>query len=367
MSRFKKEYTAPVYLGQNMYIKPSYVVSIPEFYCENGGSRSLDFILNQDNLKDNQHNGKLSKKAVTGLKNAINWLCISAGKKMVYNKKTEKWFSFKVNFVTLTLPDTEDRISNSDFQKKLLNPFLTYMRSQQGLKNYVWRLEFQANGKLHCHLSTDCFLHLQIIRDVWNRLLLNHGYLELYRKKYNNLNPNSTDVHSVKKIKNLAAYLAKYMAKKNSEYKLSKPKNSKLVLGAMNQKAWYKQRLNFWNSNFNPNPIKGKLWGCSREISQANNCKVHIPSNDCIEDLKCFMDKDIEFKEILTKPKGISAEFDSTNPANQPKKIGEVFFIKAQHWFGKITGVVKKTFDETRQKIAGNANNQPIMFEMFDY
>ena len=176
----RTEYKPPVYIGQNIYIKPSYIVSIPEYYKEGGKGLSMAALLNQENLKDNEHGGQLSRKAVTGLRNAINWLCLAAKNKRVFRKKDNKNFYFKINFITLTLPDTPEPISAPDLQKKLLNPWLTYMRKYQGLKNYVWRLEFQANGKLHVHLATDSFLHLQTVRDTWNRLLDNNGYLQLF-------------------------------------------------------------------------------------------------------------------------------------------------------------------------------------------
>lgn len=347
--------TGAQYIGQNIYIKPSYVVSMPE-YCyfdRNTGEMvgnprilTADFVENQKNLLDNQTKGKLSKKAVSGLRNAINWLCLAATKKWVYDKKKDRTFSFKVNFVTLTLPDTAKPISSAELQKKLLNPFLTYMRQYHGLKNYVWRLEFQANGKLHVHLTSDTFLHLVAIRDTWNQLLDNHGYLDMFFKNNGHKDPNSTDVHATKKIKNLAAYLAKYMSKKNSLYKISKKKGGK-ALGSASYKAWYFQRLNFWNSSFNPRPITGRIWYCSKGLSEANNCQVHVPSNDCAKDLNCFMRSDIEYKQIMSVPKTVLESI-----LKPSKKIGEVYFLKARDWYDKITGPVRKAFDETRRAVA---------------
>lgn len=354
----RNEYTAPVFVGQNVYIKPNYIVSIPEYHFEGGGKMSLKAVLNQDNLKDNKQNGKLSKKAVMSLKTAINWLCISAKKKWVFNQDKQMWFGFKVNFITLTLPDTYSAIGSAEFQKKLLNPFLTLMRTKYQLGNYVWRLEFQAIGKLHCHITTDTFIHLQVIKSSWNKLLQDNGYLDLFYKKNKHYNPNSTDIHATKKIKNLAAYLAKYMAKKNSEYKPSKKVKDKNKLTVHNYKGWYKQRLNFWNSNFNPRPITGRLWSCSKELSEANKCKVHIPAPDCADNLKCLMDKEIEYKEILAKPKEtISAQFNPDDPANKPFKIGEMFYLKAIHWVTKIKGDIKNKFEQTRT-VLSTLNNQ---------
>lgn len=378
----REQYQPPVYIGQNLYIKPSYIVSIPEFYKEND-SRSLAELKNEENLLDNDQNGKLSRKAITNLRNSINWLCLAAKKKWVYNKELQKWFYFKVNFVTLTLPDTDEPIGSEDLQKKLLNPFLTYMRKYHGLKNYVWRLEFQANGKLHVHLTSDSFLHLGAIRDTWNRLMDKHGYLDKFYKENNHKDPNSTDVHSTRKIKNLAGYLAKYMSKQGStpQYPLKMIQdkidqslligvNEKTIsamvrkkeilkkskvkpLGVMDWKAWYVQRINFWNSTFNPRPITGRLWGCSKALSQANKTSLHIPNGEGIaQDLKCLMQSDIRYEEIFSKaPETIHSQFAPQDWRNQPRKIGEIYFLTAVDWFKKMNGVIRQKFDEVRGSI----------------
>lgn len=390
----RTEYTPPVFVGQNLYIRPSYIVSIPEFTREGGNTKSLESILNQENLKDNDQKGQLSRKAITQLKNSINWLCLAARKKRVYVKAKQTSFQFKVNFVTLTLPDTETPIQSDDLQKKLLNPFLTYMRKYHGLRNYVWRLEFQANGKLHVHLSADTFLHYQTIRDTWNRLLDKNGYLDDFFKKERHKSPNSTDVHATRKIKNMAAYLSKYMSKQGNEFSYQPAKIAKQItaayaaglgekqitkllekqkkamntpvkrLGSMDYKKWYFHRLNFWNSPLNPRPIIGRIWGCSKMLSQSNKLVVHVPTNECAQDLKCLMNNDIKYKEIFVeRKKTISAMFNPDDPANQPLKIGEVYFLTALDWFnGKINGPIKRAFQNARDSIA--AANQVLSFNL---
>lgn len=412
----RKEYTQPVFIGQNLYIKPSYVVSIPEFYKEGGDHRSADFMANIANLEENEHGGTLSKKAITGLRNSINWLCLAAKKKRVYLKQTQpsqvgndytstgkylgnpktegnKSFFFKVNFITLTLPDTEKPISDRDLQKQLLNPFLTYMRKYHNLTNYVWRLEFQANGKLHVHISTDTFIHYEKIRDTWNRLLDKNGYMDLFYKKHGHRDPNSTDVHATKKIKNMAAYLAKYMSKKGSTYEWLPSKYSKNIenslmagipesglkllqdkknkslnkkvkpLGVMSWKAWYFQRVNFWNSPLNPRPITGRIWSCSKELSAANKLVVHIPSDECSKELKCLMQNNIDYKEItVNPPKTIHSQFAPDDWSNKPRKIGEVYFLTATDWYSKITGKIREAFDNTRSLIS-QSSEQTHVFE----
>src|SRR5690606_15675219 len=96
-----------------------------------------------DNLSANDHNGTLSKKALSKMANAIDWLLASATEKEVFQKSTGKTFRFKINFCTLTLPDTSNEVSDIFFKKKLVDPFLSSLRKYFGLNNYVWKLEFQ--------------------------------------------------------------------------------------------------------------------------------------------------------------------------------------------------------------------------------
>jgi hypothetical protein len=292
----------PVYIGQNLYIRPSYIVSLPEYF---GTSRfaSLDFKANQANLLDTSHKGKLSSKAIGKMKNCINWLLCAADEKKVYHKKLNSWFKFKVNFITLTLPDTATEITNSILQKQLLNPFLTYMRTYHNLQNYVWKLEFQKNGKLHVHFIADVFIHHAKIRKCWNTILAKNNFLLDFHKKFGHSNPNSTDIHSVKKIKNLAAYLAKYMSKQDTD--LTK--------------------------------IKGRIWGCNRELSKANKTKLFIDRDSIGEAMRPLMNSDIRFKEI-----------ESENPVTKiKKKFGEIFFLEYSDWLHTIGGEIKQTFNDT--------------------
>jgi hypothetical protein len=102
------------------------------------------------------------------------------------------------------------------------------------LHNYVWKLEAHKDGRLHVHLSTDIFYHYNDLRSAWNRILQREGLLDYHFKKFNDYNPNSTDVHAVQKIYDMAAYLAKYISK----------------------------------SYQNEESFKGKIWGQSKGLSK---------------------------------------------------------------------------------------------------
>lgn len=290
------------FLGQKLYIRPSYVVSLPH-YDSPSFLYSVPRLENQKNLRTNAHNGSLSDKALKNLRNVINWLLLSATEKDCYCRKKDYWFKFKVNFVTLTLPDTSFEITNKFFQERLMNPFLTNLRKNYGLKNYVWKLEFQGNGKLHAHFTTDTFIHWRTLRSAWNATLRNNGCLTDFSKKFHHDDPNSTDVHSVRSIRNLAAYLVKYMCKNEAQ----------------------KEK------------VTGRIWGCSRVLSESLNCMIEVPPSECHEAHKCLLSPDVKRIEILGKP-GMWGE---------RKCIGEIFLLTAVNWIKNISGPLLDKFSET--------------------
>lgn len=312
MSKTRKEYKPPIYVGQNLYIKPSYIVSIPEFQYETKFT-STAFRANFHNLSKNHHNGKLSSKAISNIRNAVNWLVAQAQPKRVYSKAKKSSFLFRVSFVTLTLPDTPSMVDSHFFTKKLLNNFLVYLRKYHNLKNYVWKLELQQSGKIHAHLTIDTFIHWRKLRDIWNRILSNNGLLSQFKATFGHSDPNSTDLHSVWKVKNLAAYLAKYLSK-NSQ---------------------------------GSETIKGRIWGCSYELSRANKTHIHIPANEVSEVLPQLFNKEIEYKEIKSKPDSLGRSFT----------FAELFFMNAKTWRTKTKGVIQKTYIDTINQLRSAAQH----------
>jgi hypothetical protein len=87
---------------------------------------------------------------------------------------------------------------------------LIVAKRKWNLINYVWRAEPQANGNIHFHILSDVFIPHDELRIVWNRIQVKNGYIVPSAKKQN---PNSTDIHSLKTIGNVAAYVSKYCTK----------------------------------------------------------------------------------------------------------------------------------------------------------
>ncbi len=114
--------------------------------------------------------------------------------------------------MTLTLPSTQKH-SDRYVLEKCLQPFIRTMRRKYRMHHYLWRAERQKNGNLHFHICLNQFIHHRQVRKHWNRLMRKHGYIDTAI----NADPPSTEIKSVKKEINLAAYIAKYIAKSSED------------------------------------------------------------------------------------------------------------------------------------------------------
>ena len=237
--------------------------------------------------KSNNKKRELTKRSRSKLQERINWLYILSECKTVQNNKTGNSFNFKLNFITLTLPTAQMHF-DSTITSKCLNSFLTTMRQYHGLVNYIWRAECQSNGNIHYHIVTDSYLHHYVIRNVWNRCLRKLGYIDRYQLKFkgmsfeqyckvrgltdandlpaykkaweygntsNWLSPNTTDVHSLVKVRNVAAYISKYMTK-------TKRKKSEDEGYETSERR-----------------ISGRTWGNSRELSKIRGVQMERSTN----------------------------------------------------------------------------------------
>ena len=270
-------------------IKPNYstIYSVVEGSCSYQIPDNHAEPLNPDEIhtpfqrpKNNSTSWTLSEKSRKKLMSSINWLTVYSQKKKVFHADKQNSFSFKVNFITLTLPCLQ-RHKDTTIKSRVLNGFLTELRDRYHVKNYVWRAECQKNGSIHFHIVTDSFINAFLLRRLWNKKLELLGYITQYQKKWSGLsfkeyeflqgekggrsstenlqaweygnktkwsNPNTTDVHSVYKVKDLAAYISKYMAKKAYE------KTDSTFRSLQNRR------------------LSGRLWGCSTSISRLKSC-----------------------------------------------------------------------------------------------
>lgn len=150
-------------------------------------------------------------RSISRLRNAIYFLMITSPFNRVYCKKEKRHFTFKLNFITLTLSG-DQKHDDYFIKNKMLDVFLKWLK-RKGVKSYVWRAETQANGRIHFHITTNTYIHWRSIRDKWNSIQQVHGYLDNYFDSFHSLDPNSTDVKAVKNEGKALRYIAKYMGK----------------------------------------------------------------------------------------------------------------------------------------------------------
>lgn len=152
----------------------------------------------------------LSKKSTARITEQVNLLFSCSRNKTIYDTKTEKYFSFKLNFITLTLP-TKQKHTDEYIHKNIFLKFIRKLKNKYTGFMYIYKAEVQDNGNLHYHITTNTYIHWETLRNTWNKYLS----LENYIDKQVNPNPNSTDIKAIKNPTILGAYIAKYMSKKD--------------------------------------------------------------------------------------------------------------------------------------------------------
>ncbi len=280
---------SPVYQPSEIGLR-IYPTHIVQYYAHDrsGRARSSLQLKAQLFLRQNKHKGSVSKKSAKRIKNAVNWLAASSKMKRIYSKIDNRNYTFRMNFITLTLPSLDHGITDHNFKNKLLRTWLERMRYRHGLRNYVWKVETQANGNIHAHITTDCFIHYAEIREAWNDILIKNGLMRTFADNHGHSDPNSTDVKAVKRIKNLAAYLAKYFSKSDEDRR----------------------------------KVSGRLWSSSYSLSDRNVCNIIVPPDD---------DSGVVSPLVSSKADCVYVESEP-NALGLRRRLATVYFMRKQDW-----------------------------------
>lgn len=160
----------------------------------------------------NKSDGVVSLKAAKRIAKYVELLYAAAKKKKIYSKKTGKSHFYKLGFLTLTLPSKQIHTDN-EIHAECFKPFVKKIKRIHSEFLYLYKAETQANGNIHYHLTTNCFLHYDHVNRLWNHYINRLGYVDRYGKE----NPPSTEIRAVKNEKDLAIYLSKYLAKNDDK------------------------------------------------------------------------------------------------------------------------------------------------------
>ena len=276
---------------------------------ESDGCKGLQMfrIENMTLQRASAYSGEFTAGARKRMIKAINLLVKGTERRWVTNPINNQRQLHQLSFVTLTISDTGELLDPVTAYKKLLSPFISWLRKTKEVNTYLWRYERQKNGQIHYHLTLPNFIHYKEIREKWNKLQAKAGIIAKYREnqkawhqdgfrlredlleewpedrqraayergvKNDWSDPNSTDVHKVYKIKDLAAYLSKEFGKtvqnpKNRQYYADLLEEDLPRMQAEGDHRKYIEMLKLAS-------LSGKVWDCSENLSQGKYYSVEM-------------------------------------------------------------------------------------------
>lgn len=225
-----------------------------------------------------QYHGYMTPGAVKRAKRAIMLLLAIAEPKKAMNFKLNRQFTFKVNFITLTLPTPQGDITDKQIKSQVLDVWLKAAKRRFGLRSYMWRAERQKNGNLHFHIITDTYIPYDQLRDTWNQRLNRLQFIDKFEKKHGHRHPNSTDVHSINNVKNLAAYFIKYFSKTETTAETCRPV-CPWTKAAFPPKPRKRGPRFQYIPTLAETRIDGKVWDCSRNLKHKGNCELFFETD----------------------------------------------------------------------------------------
>lgn len=228
---------------------------------------------NHQKLEKKFHNFEISVNSQKNLRSKVEWLFQYARSRNVktYTNKIIK--NYKCGFITLTLP-SKQKHNTAYIITQMLDEFLQQLRKRIKMINYVWRLEFQANGNAHFHIVTDSYCDYYLALKLWNKILGVHGYIEPYKNKMSSLSyseyckrfgtkkngekisndllfkrfqygkstnwcsPNTVDCKNISRGGSISFYISKYFSKKEKSSKKNELDN---------EENSFALRLCFWS------------------------------------------------------------------------------------------------------------------------
>lgn len=219
--------------------------------------------------------GTLSRGAASRMKRAINYISLISKPKRVKNIAKNYEFTFKTNFITLTLSDKQMH-SDNFIKTKLLKNFIDSLRKRYPAISYVWKAETQNNGNIHFHIITDHFIPTGYINNRWNKIQWNYGYLKSYMSKTGHMRAPSCEVRKVKSDKDLQKYMRKYLLKGLSN-KTTAEINAEIDS--------LKNKIAFCNSISDGDILKSKLITAIRSLAEASKRKITGKVWGCADNL----------------------------------------------------------------------------------
>lgn len=173
-----------------------------------------------ENRPNNHVNGHFSIAAKKRFSLLIrNWISV-IDSIMWIEHNNKKVYNQYITFVTLTL-SADQMHSDQEVRRIMLGRFLQQLKRKFHVLTYLYCSEAQKNGRIHFHIIVDRQISWREIRNIWNHIQADNGYIAEFKKKHGHEDPNSTDIHAFRKIRSVAAYMIKYFTKNEERRKVS--------------------------------------------------------------------------------------------------------------------------------------------------
>lgn len=265
----------------NVNLKTTHAVVYHQWHGPKKISAAARYGIGRNDLKSNKAHG-LSGKAQKRIRHYVQLLTETAKTQHIYSKDLGRHFRFKLNFITLTLSSKQTH-TDSEIYKGIFKPFLRILREKLPGLLYIWKAEVQDNGNLHFHLTGNKFIHHRRLRNIWNYCQDKFGYINRSR----NADPNSTDVHAIKNIKDLPAYLSKYLTKGDSYSKILFRYHRRFAkrLKANTDPVFHLPKNYFKRLK---RKVTIKLWDCSKAL-KIGSCRIKNFNAEIDYELKSLM------------------------------------------------------------------------------
>lgn len=273
--------------------------------------RSEAQLANEANLRSNEFNGYMSPKTKCKVRKMLDTWITSIELRRKKLNQGNYYRNSKITFLTLTLSSQQVHDDNY-IKRNLLNRFIIEIQREWKVNHYFWRAEPQENGNIHFHIMIDRYVHWRTLRDKWNSIQKDFGYIEPFIAKFLHNDPNSTDIKGLEKIRNVSAYVIKYCCKVEGGRK-----------------------------------IDGRIWGCSDSLRKLTCLEVELDN-----EVRRYIDE----VEKDSKTKVVVKDEFTLIFCNNEKKLREI----SPH----LNNIFLKHYEEMFQNLYTSEGRKKIQIEI---
>lgn len=274
-------------------------------------TRSEAQLSNEVNLRATEFNGFMSPKTKCKVRKMLDTWITSIELRRKKLNQGNYYRNSKITFVTLTL--SSQQIHDDNYIKRnLLNRFIIEIQREWKVNHYFWRAEPQGNGNIHFHIMIDRYVHWRSVRDKWNSIQKDFGYLDPFIAKFLHNDANSTDIKGLEKVRNVSAYVIKYCCKIEGGRK-----------------------------------IDGRIWGCSDSLRKLTCLEIEVDSE---------VRKYIDAVEQDSKTKVVTKDEFTLIFCNNEKLLKEI----SPH----LNNIFLKHYDEMFQNLYTSAGREKVQKEL---